>query len=414
MAALAVSFFAAQSVPTHAVPALAAPAASSSSPAAATTTKPKSFSVQEAVSLALIHGQELAVAELDLHDALLRSTPVSAQSTRLLPSLAQRSQVLKGLRLNSPTALRKAAHRLRTPGADKESNARHLSNARQALDALYPWAPAINDAGLPLVLEAAATEHDRRALEEAETPPVATPVPLSSLTAGEMIIRSSNENKSVSVTQQLALVASLHDRYATSLKEAAHAALLASRQSAARRAKRAGVLYSPSRAASAAITSMSRSEAVGLAASWTQAGYRRSNAVLTALAQVGKTYRFANRGPDAFDCSGLTSFAWANSGLDLRTSSFSQRAQVESLGSRPRDVRPGDLVFYKVRQNRAGDPSGHVAMVLGYMDLVVEAQARADQVQVAPYIETLLSSFGRVRLAGERTDGLLLATRSGR
>lgn len=370
--------------------------------------------MQEIFSRALIQGQELALAELDLHDALVRSMPVSAQALQQLPSIDQRSQVLKALRLNSPTALRKAAALLRRTPTDVALSTKRISVAREAVTALYPWATSIKDADLPLVLEAAATEHDRRALEVAETTPEATPIPLSTLTTGEMIVRASNNTKAIGVAPQLVFVSRLHDRYAASLKDAAASALIAARQSAARRAKRAGVRVTTSRAATSAIATMSRHEAAGLANSWMQAGYRRSNAVLTALAQVGKTYRFANRGPDAFDCSGLTSFAWASSALDLRTSSFSQRAQVESLGSNPRDVLPGDLVFYKVRQNRAGDPSGHVAMMLGYQDLVVEAQSRADQVQVAPYVATLMSSFGRVRLAGERTEGLMLANRSGR
>jgi cell wall-associated NlpC family hydrolase len=79
-------------------------------------------------------------------------------------------------------------------------------------------------------------------------------------------------------------------------------------------------------------------------------------AVKTALAQVGKPYVWGATGPDGFDCSGLTSYAWAAAGVSLPHSS---RAQSE-LGhevSRS-DLQPGDLVYFYT-------PVSHVALYIG-------------------------------------------------
>lgn len=60
--------------------------------------------------------------------------------------------------------------------------------------------------------------------------------------------------------------------------------------------------------------------------------------------QVGKPYRFGAAGPDAFDCSGLTSAAWERAGVSLpRTSQ--QQFNVGTPVAKS-DLRRGDLVFF--------------------------------------------------------------------
>jgi cell wall-associated NlpC family hydrolase len=44
-----------------------------------------------------------------------------------------------------------------------------------------------------------------------------------------------------------------------------------------------------------------------------------ATAVATAMAQLGKPYRYAAAGPGSFDCSGLTMYAWAAAGVRLPT-----------------------------------------------------------------------------------------------
>jgi cell wall-associated NlpC family hydrolase len=69
-----------------------------------------------------------------------------------------------------------------------------------------------------------------------------------------------------------------------------------------------------------------------------------ATAVRAALSQVGKSYRFAAAGPDAYDCSGLTMWAWAQAGISLPHYS---KAQWESLNHVPMNaLQPGDLIFF--------------------------------------------------------------------
>jgi cell wall-associated NlpC family hydrolase len=79
-------------------------------------------------------------------------------------------------------------------------------------------------------------------------------------------------------------------------------------------------------------------------------------AVRAALSQVGKAYRFAAAGPDAYDCSGLTMWAWAQAGVSLPHYS---KAQYDSLPHVPLDaLQPGDLVFFY-------SSVSHVGMYIG-------------------------------------------------
>ncbi len=68
-------------------------------------------------------------------------------------------------------------------------------------------------------------------------------------------------------------------------------------------------------------------------------------AVAAAYSQIGVPYRFATASPGvSFDCSGLTSWAWAQAGVGIpRTSS----QQYHALPKVPLDqAQPGDLIFF--------------------------------------------------------------------
>jgi cell wall-associated NlpC family hydrolase len=84
-------------------------------------------------------------------------------------------------------------------------------------------------------------------------------------------------------------------------------------------------------------------------------------AVDTALAQVGDAYVWGAGGPDAFDCSGLTQYAYSAAGVSLPHSSRSQSTMGTpvSVG----DLQPGDLLFYY-------SPTSHVAMYIGNGQMV--------------------------------------------
>ena len=83
---------------------------------------------------------------------------------------------------------------------------------------------------------------------------------------------------------------------------------------------------------------------------------RAQIAIDTALAQTGKPYQYAASGPDSFDCSGLTMYAWAAAGVSLPHSSAAQYAMLPHVSQD--QLLPGDLVFY-------GGSIHHVGMFIG-------------------------------------------------
>ena len=78
--------------------------------------------------------------------------------------------------------------------------------------------------------------------------------------------------------------------------------------------------------------------------------------IKTALAQLGKPYVYGSGGPNGFDCSGLTSYAYAAAGIVLPHSSLAQ-SQLGVQVARA-DLQPGDLVFFYT-------PISHVGMYIG-------------------------------------------------
>jgi len=79
-------------------------------------------------------------------------------------------------------------------------------------------------------------------------------------------------------------------------------------------------------------------------------------AVDTARAQVGKPYRYGAAGPDSYDCSGLTQYAYRSAGIELPHSSRSQ-SQMGTPVDRA-NLQPGDLVFFY-------QPVSHVGIYVG-------------------------------------------------
>jgi cell wall-associated NlpC family hydrolase len=91
-------------------------------------------------------------------------------------------------------------------------------------------------------------------------------------------------------------------------------------------------------------------------------------AVRTAEAQIGKPYVWAGAGPDSFDCSGLTMFAWAAAGVLLPHNAAAQAAVLPPVPPDLADLRPGDLLFYD-------SPIDHVAMYVGDAMMVEAAHS---------------------------------------
>ena len=79
-----------------------------------------------------------------------------------------------------------------------------------------------------------------------------------------------------------------------------------------------------------------------------------------AFSHLGARYRRGQSGPNAFDCSGFTSYVFKNMGIDLNRSSRAQYTQGEAVDKD--ELRTGDLVFFTGSNSRG--PIGHVGIVV--------------------------------------------------
>ncbi|NEC68186.1 C40 family peptidase [Streptomyces sp. SID9727] len=97
-------------------------------------------------------------------------------------------------------------------------------------------------------------------------------------------------------------------------------------------------------------------------------------AVRYAVRQIGKPYVWGAQGPGSFDCSGLTSQAWANAGRVIPRTSQEQWRLLTRIPMSA--LRPGDLVVYFPKAT-------HVALYIGN-GLVVQAPRPGTSVKVSP------------------------------
>jgi len=102
---------------------------------------------------------------------------------------------------------------------------------------------------------------------------------------------------------------------------------------------------------------------------------RAQTAVRAALTQLGVPYRYGQSSPGrAFDCSGLTTYAWGKAGVGLPRNS---RRQYNALPKIPKQMaQAGDLIF-------TGSPIHHVGIYLGN-GTMVHAPQTGDVVKVGP------------------------------
>ncbi|MEU8570560.1 C40 family peptidase [Streptomyces pathocidini] len=99
-----------------------------------------------------------------------------------------------------------------------------------------------------------------------------------------------------------------------------------------------------------------------------------ARAISYAVAQLGKPYVWGAEGPRAFDCSGLTSQAWAHAGRAIPRTSQLQWRRLQKVPLR--ELRPGDLVVYF-------KDATHVAIYIGN-GKVVQAPRPGARIKVSP------------------------------
>lgn len=108
-----------------------------------------------------------------------------------------------------------------------------------------------------------------------------------------------------------------------------------------------------------------------------------SAAVAAAMSRLGDPYVWAAAGPNSFDCSGLTMWAWAQAGVSLPHYSGSQYDSTTHISMS--QLQPGDLVYF-------ADPGEHMAMYIGG-GRIIEAPYTGANVRIEPlYSQFVLAS----------------------
>jgi cell wall-associated NlpC family hydrolase len=136
-------------------------------------------------------------------------------------------------------------------------------------------------------------------------------------------------------------------------------------------------------AASASVAGRSGSAQIAYAARM-----RSYHIVAAARAQRGKPYRFGADGPAAFDCSGLTGYAYRSVRISLPRTADGQFRVARPIAKSA--ARPGDLVFWLT-----GGHAYHVAVYAG-AERVWHAPKTGQRVQLTAIWSWSSVRFGRI------------------
>lgn len=113
-------------------------------------------------------------------------------------------------------------------------------------------------------------------------------------------------------------------------------------------------------------------DVAAMQAAWSEADAEHQTALMAAFAELGTPYKGYTATPGVgFDCSGLTSWAWAQAGVSLARQS---RSQINNAGAVTRETaQAGDLAYYP----------GHVMMYLGIDNAIIHSPNSGRYVEVS-------------------------------
>ncbi len=100
-------------------------------------------------------------------------------------------------------------------------------------------------------------------------------------------------------------------------------------------------------------------------------------ALAAAEAELGKPYRYAGAGPNSFDCSGLTMWAWRAAGISLPHSATDQYLSTPHVALS--SLQPGDLLYFGSSTSNIG----HVTMYVS-PGRMIEAEDSGTVVSINP------------------------------
>lgn len=113
-------------------------------------------------------------------------------------------------------------------------------------------------------------------------------------------------------------------------------------------------------------------DVAAMQAAWSEADAEHQTALMAAFSELGTPYKGYTATPGVgFDCSGLTSWAWAQADVSLARQS---RSQINNARAVTRDTaQAGDLVFYP----------GHVMMYLGIDNAIIHSPNSGRNVELS-------------------------------
>lgn len=145
-------------------------------------------------------------------------------------------------------------------------------------------------------------------------------------------------------------------------------------------------------ARAAALLAAAQQAAIDAGYTYGDASPTAQAAIAAARTQLGKPYVYGGSGPDVWDCSGLTQWAYRQAGVNLPRTAAEQYEALPTkipLGQ----LQPGDLLFWATDPNNAASIH-HVAIYLGNGQMLA-APHTGTVVRVQPvYLD---GYFGAVR-----------------
>ncbi len=133
--------------------------------------------------------------------------------------------------------------------------------------------------------------------------------------------------------------------------------------------------------------------ALGASSCASAPGQRGQQAANAAATELGVPYVYGGSSPaSGFDCSGLTSWAWRQAGVNLPRTATDQYWATTRISRQ--DLQPGDLVFYGTSSSNIQ----HVAMYVGggYMISASNPSRPVERVNVDQWWTDMRFAFGRV------------------